>query len=89
MRDKTYKLLIRVSVYILLATLGLIVGIIYYEYLQQIFPTESNFWIFPFNTASFVFGLTFIFGSVFIFILALYCRKVRRLKKEYEKKRYL
>lgn len=81
--NKFYK----VFFFIVLATMGLIVSIIYYEYLAMIFPEESSLFIFPFNTTWFVFGATY----AIIIPVAIYLSKGKIKKKiqELNKKRSL
>lgn len=78
------KAFYQISLFVFLTTLGIVISIIYYGYLSFVFPSQSNLWIFPFNTLWFVFAMTYaVFIPIVVFSLnKRQKKKLRELKKK-------
>jgi len=49
----------KIFFFIVIATMGLVISIIYYEFLKIVLP-DISLYMFPFNLPSFVFGMTYL-----------------------------
>jgi len=86
-RNNKWKFYNSILVFILISLIGLVINIIYFEYLKIIFPNDTTFLGLPFNIPTFIFGFTLILIISFSAILVYYFPKSKKKMNSIKKKK--
>lgn len=90
MKEKTIIFYSNVLIFIALSLIALVFEIIFYEYLQLIFPSDTTFLGMPFNLPAFMFGLTFILTVAILSVIVFFYPKSKKtIEKINDKKKVI